>query len=380
MLARMLKARITQMLRHATGVVVVALCAVSAGNAHAGELQDYVRVRGLEGDTLVGLGLVTGLNGTGDSMKDSTIAGQPYAQLLRRLGNISASRADTLKTKSVAIVYVTVHVPYGGARIGDRLDIRLSTVGNAKSIAGGELVATYLVSDVVPADRSQWIPFAIAEGGPVEVDDPDAGGTVGAIRGGAKIVRDIIKSPFDGNYVYFILKQQYTGYPAATAIAGAINEELQLSNITDAARVVDSQTIRVRIDDGRRSPEEFLGDLLTTQVPTDLLRLSSRIVIDMRNEVMTIDESVELRPTAVTAGELRITTITPPIEPTPESPVAVTTAWTGIATGKDNKSSMRLKDLVETMRQLDVSFRTQVAIVENLKAQGAIKAEIVRLP
>lgn len=373
--ARMLSARIPLALR----IACVALCAFAARPAVAGELQDFVRLRGLEGDTLVGLGLVTGLNGTGDSMKDSSIAGQPYAQLLRRLGNVSALRGDMLKTKSVAIVYVTARIPYGGARIGDRIDVRLSTMGSAKSIEGGELVATYLLSDVVPADRSQWVPYGIAEGGPIEVDSVELG-TVGSIRGGGKIVRDLVKSPFDGDSVYLILHEPYVGYPAATAIAGAVNEELMLSDISGAASVVDSQTIRVRVPETARSREEFLGDLLTTQVPGDLLRLRSRVVIDMRNKVMTIDESVEFRPTAVTADALRITTITPPLQPTPENPVATTTAWVGVATGAESKASMRLKDLIRTLERLEVPFETQVSIVESLERQGALKCQIVRMP
>lgn len=93
---------------------------------------------------------------------------------------------------------------------------------------------------------------------------------------------------------------------------------------------------------------------------------------------MTIDESVELRPTAVTTGDLRITSITPPIEPTPDNPVVMTSTWTGVATGADNKASMRLKDLIDTLRQLEVPFETQVAVVENLHRQGAFKAEIIK--
>ncbi|MFO0829917.1 MAG: flagellar basal body P-ring protein FlgI [Phycisphaerales bacterium] len=358
-------------------IVAALLCAVLAHPVFAGgELQDFVRLRGLEGDTLVGLGLVVGLNGTGDSMKDSTIAGQPYSQLLRTLGNISASRADLSKLKGVAIVYVTAEIPYGGARIGDRVDVKVSAVANAKSIKGGRLVSTFLLSDVVPADRSLWIPFAIAEGGPIETGDVE---TSGGVRNGGRLVRDIVKSPFDGDAVVLVLDGPYVGYPAATAIAGAINDELSLSGFSGAARVEDAQTIRVRIpDSARANPNEFLGSLLTFVVPNDLLRLKSRVIIDLHRKVMTIDESVELRPTAVTAGDLHITTITPPFEPTPENPVAITSTWAAIATGAENKNSTRLKDLVDTLRQLDVPFETQVAIVESLHRQGAFKAEVVR--
>lgn len=358
-------------------LLLAASLVVLAPSAGAGELQDFVRVRGLEGDTLVGLGLVVGLDGSGDSMKDVTIAGQPYAQLMRTLGNVNTTLRDTQKLKTVAIVYVTLEVPYGGARVGDKLDVRVSAVGNAKSLRGGRLVSTFMLTDVVPSDRAQWIPYAIAEGGPVEVNEPV--GTVGSIQHGARVVRDILKNPFDGDSVTLILEPQYVGYPAAAAIASAINDELSLSGISDAARVEDTKTIRVRVPQSdRTNPNDFLGKLLTFSVPSDLLRLRSRIVIDARRKVMTVDESVEFRPTAVTADQLRITTITPPVTPTVDSPVAATTVWTGLGTGEQNKSSMRLKDLLETLKRLEVPFETQVAIVESLVRQGALKAEIVK--
>ncbi|MDZ4831393.1 MAG: flagellar basal body P-ring protein FlgI [Phycisphaerae bacterium] len=358
-------------------VLVGLLCAIIAHPALGnGELQDFVRLRGLEGDTLVGLGLVTGLNGTGDSMKDSTIAGQPYAQLLKTLGNIGTSRLDIAKTKSIAIVYISVEIPYGGARIGDRLDVKISTVGNAKSIKGGRLVSTFLVTEVVPADRTEWVPYAIADGGPIETGELE---TVGWIGLAARVVRDVVKSPFDGDNVYLVLDGPYVGYPAANAIAGAINGEAELTGVSGLATVEDGQTIRVRIPENARANRgEFVANLLTTLVSNDLLRIRSRVVIDMRHKVMTIDESVELRPTAVTTGDLRITSITPPIEPTPDNPVVMTSTWTGVATGADNKASMRLKDLIDTLRQLEVPFETQVAVVENLHRQGAFKAEIIK--
>ncbi len=363
-------------------ILRVALCAVAclgailARTASAAEIQDFVRIRGLEGDKLVGIGLVVGLDGTGDSMKDSTIAGQPYAQLLKTLGNISSTRQDQLKTKSVAIVFVTVEIPYGGARIGDKIDARVSVLGNAKSLKGGTLVSTHLVTEVVPADRSQWVPYALADGSPIEVGEITTGGV---IRGGARMVRDVIKSPFEGNTVALVLNAQYVGYPAASAIASAINEELELSGFSEAARVEDSQTVRVRIPDpDLEHRSEFLGKLLTFAVPTDVLRLEARVIIDMRAKVMTIDENVEFRPTAVTADALHITSITPAMQPTPENPVLETVAWTGLATGEQNRSSMKLRDLIASLNQLAVPFETQVAIVEALDRQGALKGKVVR--
>lgn len=358
-------------------VFIGILCAGSVtAPAGAGQVQDFVRVRGLEGDTLVGMGLVVGLDGTGDSMKDSMIAGQPYAQLVKTLGNVGSMPRDLQKIKAVAVVLVTIRVPYGGARIGDTIDAKISTIGTAKSIKGGRLISTYLLPDVVPADRTDWIPFAIAEGGPIEVGSDNL--TNGVVRKGARMVRDIIKNPFDGDSVTLVLEPRYQGFPAATAIAAAINDEISLAGDTGVASVLDQQTILVRIPARARSlRNEFLAEILGYSMSADALRLRGKIIIDKRRKVITVDEGVQFRPSAVSAEGLRITAITPPPTATPENPIATTTAWTGVATDEKDKVSPKLKSLLDALEQLDVGFDTQVAIIEALEDQGALTGELV---
>jgi flagellar P-ring protein precursor FlgI len=348
-------------------------CAMRAPAAH---VQDFVRIRGLEGDKLVGIGLVIGLEGTGDSMKDSMIAGQPYAALLRQAANISATRLDIAKVRSVAIVQVSAEIPYGGARVGDLLDVRVSALGNAKSIVGGELVATFLLTDAVPADRSQWVPFAIASGASIRQDQLP---TTGTIQGGARMVQDVVKNPLEGDTISLILDRPYAGYPAADAIAAVINEELSFSGDTGAARVEDFQTIRVRIP-GRDldRANEFIARLLLYTVDPDLLRLPGRVVIDERREVIVVDENVQVRPSAVTAGSLRISMLTPPIEPTPDNPILETKAWVGVGTRDGGQRSVRLRTLLDSLEQLAVPFEAQVAVIEQLKASGALTAQVIR--
>lgn len=360
--------RLLRVLCAAVGV----FCAVTA---QAGQIQDFVRVRGLEGDKLVGIGLVIGLDGTGDSMKDSMIAGQPYAALLRQLANISATRLDLSKVRSVAIVQVTAEIPYGGARIGDLLDVRVSALGTAKSIEGGELVATFLLTDAVPADRSQWVPYAIASGASIRMDGLP---TTGTIAQGARMVQDVIKNPLDGDSFLLVLDAPYAGYPAAQAIAAVIEDELSLSGYSDVARVEDYQTIRVRIpsSDLERA-NEFIGRVLVYSVDADTLRIPSRVVIDKRREVIIVDESVAVRPSAVTAGSLRISMLTPPILPTPENPILETKAWVGVGTREEGERSVRLRTLLDALEQLAVPFETQVAVIEQLKSSGALTAQVI---
>jgi flagellar basal body P-ring protein FlgI len=100
-------------------------------------------------------------------------------------------------------------------------------------------------------------------------------------------------------------------------------------------------------------------------------------VIDRAAKVITVDERVEFRPAAVTAANLRITTITPPIEPTADDPATDTVAWAGIATGESQRQSMRLRALLDALIEVDVPFDTQVAIIKALERQGALKAQVI---
>lgn len=113
-------------------------------------------------------------------------------------------------------------------------------------------------------------------------------------------------------------------------------------------------------------------------MPHDLVRTPARVVIDTSARVITVDERVEFRPSAVTAANLRITTITPPIEPSAAEPIADTVAWTGVGTGDGARERMKLRTLIEQLVELDVPFETQVAIIESLSRQGALKAEVIK--
>ncbi len=345
-----------------------------SGGARAGDLQEYVRLKGYEGNRLTGLGLVYGLDKTGDSMKESTITAQPYAQLLSNLGNIRTDPRGLAKMRAVALVLVSVEIPSTGARSDDRFDVTIGILGSASSLKGGQLLTSFLKSPVVPADRADWVPYAIADG-ELEVDPETP--TKATIRGGARMVRDIMLSPFEGGTVALILHPAYAGLPTAASFADLINDELSLSGYSDVAKVEDQTTIRVRIpEDAASDAYGFVARLMTFSVPSDIIRTPARIVIDRANKVITVDERVEFRPAAVTAANLRITTITPALTPSPEQPISDTVAWAPIATGETQRQSMKLRTLLDALNELDVPFETQVAIIYSLKKQNALKAEI----
>lgn len=349
--------------------------AVSARMAIAGELQEYCRLRGLEANQFSGIGLITGLEDTGDSMKDASGTAQSLAGLLAKELNIRSDPKSLSKVKSVALVTVTVDIPTTGARSGDRFDVRISAVGTATSLSRGLLHASPLKLPIEPPAGIAWLPYAVASG-QIEVDP--ANPRVGVVRGGAQMVRDVLQNPIEGDAVTLLIGTQYAGYATAASLSDLINDELSLSGYSDCARVIDQGAIHVRIPQSATvDANAFIARLMTFTVPGDLVRTPARVVIDRANEVITVDDRVEFRPAAVTAGTLRITTISPEPQPSVDEPIADTIAWAGIATSEAGRNSMKLRSLLDALIELDVPFTTQVAILRSLKTQGAMKAEII---
>ncbi|MSR41957.1 MAG: hypothetical protein EXS10_08685 [Phycisphaerales bacterium] len=349
--------------------------AYSARTASAGELQEYCRLRGLEANQFAGIGLVTGLEDSGDSMKDASGTAQSLAGLLAKELSIRSDVKSLAKVKSVALVSVTLDIPTTGARSGDRFDIRVSAVGTATSLARGQLHASPLKLPFEPPVGIAWLPYAVGSG-QIEVDPTNP--RIGVIRGGAQMVRDVLQNPIEGDAITLIIAPQYAGYATASSLADLVNDELSLSGYSDCARVIDQGAITVRIPQiALPEANAFIARLMTFTVPGDLVRTPARVVIDRANEVITVDDRVEFRPAAVTAGTLRITTMSPPPQPSVDAPMTDTVAWAGIATSESGRNSMKLRSLLDALIELDVPFSTQVAVLRSLKTQGAMKAEII---
>ena len=139
-----------------------AVLALGASTATGTTIQDLVRIKGHEHNVLTGLGIVIGLDGTGDTAKRSLVAARPYAELLKNLGNAVTSLDELAKADAYAIVEVTMEIPPAGVREGDRLDVYVETLFNATSLRGGRLVVSPLRLPL--PDSAALLPMAIARG------------------------------------------------------------------------------------------------------------------------------------------------------------------------------------------------------------------------
>ncbi|MHC4948883.1 MAG: flagellar basal body P-ring protein FlgI [Planctomycetota bacterium] len=334
-----------------------------------------MRIKGHERNVLAGMGIVIGLDGTGDTSDDSFVAARPYSQLLGNLGNPVAGLEELAAADAYAIVKVTLEVPATGAREGDRFDVSVETLFNATSLAGGRLVVSML--RLPRPDHPDLLPMAFAEG-PIVIEG--ANPRSGMTRDGGQMLVDIRTNPVTpAGVMTLVLKPQYAGYPVATTIAEAINEEFGIDGAADLAAVEDAANIRVQLPTpDRPRPARFIASLLTVPIDASLIQTEARIVINEKEGIILVTGNVEIGPVGITHTGLSITSITPEPEPTPLEPRVETRRWAGLdTTDRSSRRSTRLVDLLAAFDQLNVPVDDQIAIIHELRKTGALHAEIV---
>jgi flagellar P-ring protein precursor FlgI len=359
-------------------LLAATLLALGARTAGATAIQDLVRIKGLEENLLTGMGIVVGLSGTGDSSKASFAAARPYARLLSNLGNPLSDLRELAKADAYAIVAVTMRVPASGVREGDRLDVHVDKLFNAKSLAGGRLVASLL--RLPGPDSPALVPMAIAEG-PLVIVGGDLSSAV--VRDGGQMLADVRMNPIasDGS-ITLVLKEQYAVYPVAATIAGAIDDEFAAEGLSSITEIEDGKNVRVYLPEADlRRPARFIAALLEIPIDPSLIRTEARIVVNARAGIITITGNVEIGPVAITHKGMQLTSLAPP--PAPGDPAAAPAPalprrWVGLdTTGGVGRPSTRLADLLLALDRLEVSTDDQIAILHELRKTGALHAEIV---
>jgi flagellar P-ring protein FlgI len=353
-------------------VLAAALTAISA-HARATTVRELVRMRG-QGESIIhGIGLVGGLNGTGDSGKDLVLA-RPLAQVLQRMGNPIPDFEELKNSKSVALVMVTCVIPADGAEIDDRFDIRLSVINGASSLDGGELWVAPLTAAVPGGEL-----YAFAQG-PITIEDPD-NPTAARVRSGARMVRSIVTTPDVSSAFDIIIEKHFAGWSSAAQIASQINQQYLLTTRelgNQVAMVLNERTIRVTVPEQERAnPAAFVGDVLSTEVNTSMLGLPAMVVVNSRTGGIVVTGNVEIDPAVITHHGLTITTTTPVPTPTPQQPLIEQSKWAAVGTNNTESGRSRLEDLLKAFEQLDVPPKDQIEILQMLHRAGKLHARLV---
>ena len=347
--------------------------------ASAARLKELVDVRGFRSNHLVGVGLVVGLNGTGDRA-NSDATRQPLAAIMRNLGsNVDPGQ---IRARNVALVMVTADLP-PFSRPGVRVDVTVSSMGTAKSLAGGTLIATALKG----IDRKT---YAIAQGhlavGGYQVGSDLSGSyhrknhvAVGRIPAGATVERDIPQNlPSDK----LSLLLRIPDFTTASRIAAAIDKQLGET----IATVKDPGMVEVQVSDKWKDKVVgLIAALESIQAEPDA---PARVVIDERSGTVVIGAQVTLGQAAVTYGSLTIE-ITEQFGVSQPRPFAEgdTTVIPGSEIGIDEPvsellvvgPSPTLSDVTSALNALKVKPRDLLTILQALKAAGALRADIETL-
>ncbi len=348
------------------------------GWAASVRLKDIVDIEGVRDNQLIGYGLVVGLEGTGDTLNNSPFTKQSIEAMLERLG--VNTRDQSVKTANVAAVMVTANLP-SFARVGGRIDVRVSSLGDAKSLSGG----TLLVTPLMGADGEV---YAVAQG-PVAIGGFFASGnaetvskntpTTGRIANGAIVERET-------GFEFAMLKRfkmslRNPDMTTARRVARTINTYLG----NPAAKALDPSTVQVSVPDERsKDLVGFFADIEQLRVTTDA---PARVVIDEKNGIIVMGEAVRVDTVAIAQGNLTIrVTETPQVsQPNPLSQTGQTAVVdrtnVQVEEGKDKRLTVlnrgvSLQELVDGLNALGIGPRDMISILQTIKAAGALQAEI----
>ena len=342
----------------------------------ASRVKDIADFEGVRDNLLVGYGLVVGLNGTGDSLRNSAFTAQSLTSMLERLG--VATRGEQLKTKNVAAVMVTATLP-PFARQGSRLDVAISALGDAKSLQGGTLLVT-------PLHGADGEIYAVAQGA-LAVGGFVAEGAAESVTRGVPTAARIAAGAIIEREVEFELDQmervrvslRNPDFTTAGRVAAAINGRLG----EPVARALDASTVTLGV------PPAFRGRVASLLAEIERLQVEpdqpARVLSDERAGIIVMGENVRIGQVAVAHGSLTVRiTETPQVsQPNPLAEgETVVVPRTQVEVAEDGRQmvvldgGVSLRELVAGLNALGVSPRDLIGILQAIKAAGALQAEI----
>jgi flagellar P-ring protein FlgI len=358
-------------------VIAVALSAFGSAAAEV-RLKDITEIEGIRANDLVGYGLVVGLKGTGDGIRNSPYTQEAFTSLLERLGvNV---QGENFNSRNVAAVIVTATLP-PFARAGSQIDVNVAAIGDASSLLGGTLVMT-------PLRAGDGEVYAVAQG-PVLASGIAAEGeaasvtfgapTAGAIPEGARIERE---AGFEFETISRLrLALKAPDVTTAIRAEDAINSVLGVG----AATVRDPATIDVDLVKTGLSPVRAVAKIENLLIEP---HARARVVVDQKSGTVVIGADVRVSRFAVTQGGLSITVRENPFvsQPNPfaRNGETIIVPSTDVSVDEQRtekigvvEDNIALGDLIEGLNALGVGPRELIDILTAIKASGALHAELV---
>ncbi|CTQ33638.1 flagellar basal body P-ring protein FlgI [Jannaschia rubra] len=362
-----------------SGLIALALAGIAmSASAQTIRIKDLVEFDGVRGNDLVGYGLVVGLNGTGDGLRNAPFTEEIMSNILERLGvNVTG---EQFRPRNVAAVIVTAALP-PFSRSGARIDVTVSAIGDANSLLGGTLVMT-------PLTAADGEIYAVAQGTIIAGGVSATGDaatvvegvpTSGVVPAGARVEREV---DFDFSSMTQIrLALRDPDFTTASRVEGAINREIG----SGVARMLDAGTVLLDISrTGTSSPAHALSAIENVTITPEQ---RARVVVDQASGTIVMGSNVRISEVAVSQNNLTLRIEEAPlvVQPNPFTEgQTVVVPRTGVALQEDAgpglalvQGGTTLSDVIAGLNALGVSARDMIDILKSIKAAGALHAEFV---
>jgi flagellar P-ring protein precursor FlgI len=354
--------------------------ALLAGPALASRIKEIAAIEGVRSNQLTGFGLVIGLDGTGDQTTQMPYTTQGLSNYLQQLGiTLPAATASQLQLKNVAAVLVTAQLP-AFARPGQSVDVNVSSLGNSKSLKGGLLVSTALHGvdgEIYALAQGNLIVAgagAAAGGSKVQINHLSAG----RIPGGAQVERAVPTPLQDGDVIRLGLDA--SDFQTARKVAQAINKRFG----DGSANALDGRTVQVRAPTDPNARVTFIAEM--EELPLEASVPSAKVVINSRTGSIVLNQAVTLGPCAIAHGNLSVSISATPVI---SQPNALSTGGQTVVAEKANiqikqepgiliqlPAAPLLADVVRALNALGATPQDLLAILQAIKAAGALNAEL----
>jgi len=367
----------TTTLRLCALLLLAAAAAAALPAAHAMRIKELAAVQGVRSNALTGYGIVVGLDGTGDQTTQTPFTTQSIQAMLQQMG-VTVPPGTSMQLRNVAAVIVTAQLP-PFARPGQTIDVNVASLGNAKSLRGGLLVATPLkgadgrIYAMAQGNLIVGGAGAAAAGSSVQINHLSAG----RIPQGAMVEASVPTPLLQGEAIDLGLNA--ADFSTARRVAQAINA----AKGQGTARALDGRTVSVRMPTEPDARIAFLADI--ENLPIELATPSARVVLNARTGSIVLNESVTLGACAVAHGSLSVTISTTPMvsQPNPlgQGQTAVTERSDITITEQGGSliqlpAGARLVDVVRALNALGATPQDLLAILQAMRSAGALRAEI----
>jgi flagellar P-ring protein precursor FlgI len=351
--------------------------AQAAGAPTIARIKELAAVQGVRSNPLAGYGLVVGLDGTGDQTTQTPFTTQSIAAMLQQMG-VTIPPGTNMQLRNVAAVMVTAQLP-AFAQPGQAIDVVVSSLGNAKSLRGGTLIAT-------PLKGADGQIYALAQGNVIVGGAGAASGgskvqinhlSAGRVPGGAMVERSVPTPLAQGDHIQLDLDS--ADFNTAREVARAINR----SKGEGTAMALDGRVVRVRMPEHPDARVTFLADI--ENLPVELAPPAARVVINARTGSVVMNQAVTLAECAVAHGNLSVTISSQPVisQPSPlsqgqtvqaqKSDIAITQQSGSLV---QMPAGAQLADVVKALNALGATPMDLLAILQAMKSAGALNAEL----